>query len=248
MSEIVSKREETCGGGAGVPNAPAHRLTRSDPAQANIQAIARLEEQILHGRSGADRIGSGITQAAGTMVFVFVHVVLFASWIGVNVNLVPGVSVFDPYPFNFLTFVVSLEAIFLSLFVLNSQNRMTREADRRAQLEFQVNLLAEQENTKTLEMLQRICQHLGLEITADDEVHRLSERTDVDRLASEARQAIAEGRVISTPGRGSFCILYFVLRFFLRSRKNQKFHVTSSCVGSDRGGRVVAAGEITSGP
>ena len=156
-----------------------------DPTQANIEAIARMEEQILRGRSGADRIGAGITRAGGSMVFVWVHVVWYAGWIAMNVNRIPGIATFDPYPFNFLTLIVSLEAIFLSLFVLNSQNRMTREADRRAQLELQVNLLAEQENTKTLEMLHRICQHLGLPIKPDDELHKLSERTDVDRLASD---------------------------------------------------------------
>ena len=90
-----------------------------------------------------------------------------------------------PYPFSFLTLIVSLEAIILSLFVLISQNRMSREADRRAHRDLQVNLLAEQENTKALEMLHRIAQQLGLEIPREDEVHGLIEKTDIDRLASE---------------------------------------------------------------
>lgn len=124
------------------------------------------------------------------MIFVWVHILWYAGWVGVNVNLIPGVPAFDPYPFNFLTLVVSLEAIFLSLFVLNSQNRMSREADRRGQLEFQVNLLAEQENTKTLEMLHSIGRHLGLPMTSDDELHKLSERTDVDRLATDLAERL----------------------------------------------------------
>lgn len=101
------------------------------PTHENIQAIARLEEQVLQRRTGADRVAAGITRAAGSMAFAWVHVAWYAGWVCVNLGLVPGVPVFDPYPFNFLTLVVSLEAIFLSLFVLNSQNRMTREADRR---------------------------------------------------------------------------------------------------------------------
>jgi uncharacterized membrane protein len=128
------------------------------------------------------------------MTFVWVHVVWYAGWIGANLDLVPGVRTFDPYPFSFLTLVVSLEAIFLSLFVLNSQNRMTREADRRAHLDFQVNLLAEQENTKTLEMLQRLCRHLGVAIPSDDELDRLSEKTDVDRIASDLAQQLPDDR------------------------------------------------------
>lgn len=140
---------------------------------------------MLHGRSGADRIAAGIARVAGSVVSVCVHVIWFGIWIGVNAKLIPGVAVFDPYPFSFLTLIVSLEAIILSLFVLISQNRMSREADRRAHLDLQVNLLAEQENTKALEMLHRIAQHLGLEIPREDEVHGLLEKTDIDRLATE---------------------------------------------------------------
>jgi uncharacterized membrane protein len=163
--------------------------TVPDPALDNVEAIVRLEEQAIHRRSVGERIGAAITRAAGSMAFVWVHVVWYAGWIGVNLGLVPGMPVFDPFPFSFLTLVVSLEAIFLSLFVLNSQNRMAREADRRAHLDFQVNLLAEQENTKTLEMLQRLCEHLGVAIPSDEELRKLTEKTDVDRIASQlARQ------------------------------------------------------------
>lgn len=163
----------------------AQGLAKPDPATANIHAIARLERQARQFRKWPDRIGAGVTRAAGTMVFVGIHALWFAVWIAANVQLLPGVRVFDPYPFSFLTLVVSLEAIFLSVFVLISQNRMSREADRRAQLELQVNLLAEEENTATLEMLRRICEHLGLEVPEEAEVQRLSERTDIDRLAAE---------------------------------------------------------------
>ena len=101
-------------------------MTSPDPSLTNIQAIARLEQQMLHSRSGADRIGAAITRIAGSLVFVGVHAVWFAAWIAVNAELVPGVPVFDPYPFSFLTLVVSLEAIFLAIFVLMSQNRAAR--------------------------------------------------------------------------------------------------------------------------
>jgi uncharacterized membrane protein len=70
--------------------------------------------------------------------------------------------VFDPSPFGLLTLGMSLEAIFLTIFVLLSQNRLTRQADRRAHLDLQINLLAEQESTRTVALLQRIADHLGL--------------------------------------------------------------------------------------
>jgi len=129
----------------------------------NVRTIAKLERDALLRRSAAERIGDRVASVAGSATFAILHIGWFAGWILVNVGVVPGVPVFDPYPFNFLTLVVSLEAIFLSIFVLISQNRLTRQADRRAHLDLQINLLAEQEATMTLRLLQRICRHLGLE-------------------------------------------------------------------------------------
>ena len=175
-------------------DAEARAAGEAEPGQANIRAVARLQERMLRGRSGADRAGAGVTRAAGTTVFVGIHVIWFAVWIGANINVVSAVRIFDPYPFNFLTLVVSLEAIFLTLFVLISQNRMSKEADRRTHLDLQVNLLAEEETTKALAMLHRISQHLGLEIPGDDDLHRLSEKTDVVRLARELDRQMPEDK------------------------------------------------------
>jgi uncharacterized membrane protein len=87
---------------------------------------------------------------AGTGWFAGLHVVWFAGWIAWNTWLVASWRPVDPFPFSFLTLVVSLEAIFLTLFVLISQNNLTRQSERRAHLDLQVNLLAEQESTKTV--------------------------------------------------------------------------------------------------
>ncbi len=100
-----------------------------------------------------------------------------------NTGLVPGVRPFDPYPFSFLTLVVSLEAIFLSIWILIGQNEMERLADRRAHLDLQINMLAEQESTAAIRMLQRISERLG--IPPDDTVDTaLAEETDVERIAT----------------------------------------------------------------
>jgi Protein of unknown function (DUF1003) len=83
------------------------------------------------------------------------------------VGLVSGWRPIDPFPFSFLTLVVSLEAIFLSIFVLVSQNNLTRQSERRAHLDLQINLLAEQESTKTVALLERIAAHLHVPIPTD---------------------------------------------------------------------------------
>src|SRR5688572_26125483 len=122
----------------------------------NIRAIADLEERALHQRGAADRLSDAISRKTGSGPFALFHLVGFSLWLLVNAGIVSGIEPFDPYPFNFLTLVVSLEAIFLSVFVLMSQNRLTRQAENRAHLDLQVNMLAEQELTAILRMVQGI--------------------------------------------------------------------------------------------
>ena len=112
-----------------------------DPAARNIETIAALEREALHDRSRLDRLTDAVTAAAGSPLFIIAHAIWFATWIAVNVM---GAHPFDPYPFGLLMLAVSLEAIFLSAAVLMTQNRMQRQADKRAHLDLQVNLLAEQ--------------------------------------------------------------------------------------------------------
>jgi uncharacterized membrane protein len=96
---------------------------------------------------------------------------------------VSGWRPIDPFPFSFLTLVVSLEAIFLTLFVLISQNNLTRQSERRAHLDLQINLLAEQESTKTVELLERIARQLHLPVPADCE-SELAAPTDIREVVS----------------------------------------------------------------
>lgn len=149
----------------------------------NVEAIMGLEQEAIHSRSPAEHVADKITTAAGSTPFVIFHIFWFGGWVTVNTGLIPGVAPFDPFPFSFLTLVVSLEAIFLTLLVLMSQNRMTKEADKRAHLDLQVNMLAEQEATMTLRMVQRIGRHIGLEEETDDGARQLEEKTDVHQLA-----------------------------------------------------------------
>ena len=118
----------------------------SDVVENNIRTLLRLRSQRSKARNVQDRLADAITYFSGRMGFVYFHVVWFAAWIGVNTGHF-GIGVFDPYPYGLLTMIVSLEAIFLSTFVLISQNRLSEEADRRADLDLHIGLLNEAEMT-----------------------------------------------------------------------------------------------------
>jgi uncharacterized membrane protein len=159
----------------------------------NIRAIADLEERALHQRGTASRVSDAISRATGSAPFAAFHVVGFSAWFVLNTSLVPGIEPFDPYPFNFLTLVVSLEAIFLSVFVLMSQNRLTRQADMRTHLDLQVNMLAEQELTAILRMVEGLCKKHGVEVPMrEDRLEELGKETDVRSVAAALEDRLPE--------------------------------------------------------
>ena len=149
----------------------------------NLQAIKKWERGILQARSSAERFSEWIAATAGSGPALVLHVVWFAAWVTVNAGVVPGVRPFDPFPFPFLTMSVSLEAIFLSLIVLASQNRMARQADKRSHLDLQIDLLAEREMTAVLQLLQDIVRHLAADTSVTAEHLRdLMQKTDLRHL------------------------------------------------------------------
>jgi uncharacterized membrane protein len=172
---------------------PTKRADPPEPAttaQENIQVVAQIESRAARRRTLTQRATDRLLRIAGREVTVLVHAAIFALWLVINSGLML-VRPFDPFPFTLLTMVVSLEAIFLSLLVLSSQNRLTQDADRRAQLDLQVNLLAEQEMTVVLQMLEEICDHLGLRKTlASTKFQELAQRTDVGQLAEHLERTI----------------------------------------------------------
>jgi uncharacterized membrane protein len=132
--------------------APVARGLNEKLTQQNVDEILQLENAAKAERTRSDLIAEAIANFCGSMTFVWVHVVFFGVWI--IFNLLPGIRHIDPFPFTFLTLVVSLEAIFLSTFILISQNHDTKISERRNHLDLQINLLSEQENTRMIEMLQ----------------------------------------------------------------------------------------------
>ena len=155
----------------------------------NVEAIKNWERATLQARSGIEHFGDWIAQTAASGPVLLLHGVWFAGWISANVGLLPGVAPFDPFPFPFLTMTVSLEAIFLALFVLASQNRLARQSDKRSHLDLQVNLLAEREMTAVLQLLRDIARHLRVptSVTAD-QLQDLAAKTDLETLTNRIEE------------------------------------------------------------
>ena len=154
--------------------------------QRNVEAILQLEEAAKNQRSRSELIAEGIARFCGSMRFVWMHVAWFSAW--VFFNLMPGMKHIDPFPFTFLTLVVSLEAIFLSTFILISQNHDTQISERRNHLDLQINLLSEQENTKMIEMLTAIAEKVGADVRHDPHLEQLRQQTQPERLAEQIEQ------------------------------------------------------------
>jgi uncharacterized membrane protein len=156
----------------------------SDVVERNIRTIIRLRLKADSERSLQDRIADGVTAFSGRMVFVYLHIVWFSLWVLLNTGRL-GVPVFDPFPYGLLTMIVSLEAIFLSTFVLISQNRLSDEAEHRADLTLQIGLLTERELTRVLKMLDAIQDHIGLPDDAESELMDLEMETRPEDVLAE---------------------------------------------------------------
>jgi uncharacterized membrane protein len=140
----------------------------------NIRALIQHRREKEGTRSREERIADAITRFTGSMRFVYIHLVLFGGWIVINLGWVPGVPEFDP-SFVVLAMVASVEAIFLSTFVLISQNRMAALADRRADLDLQISLLSEHEITRLITLVTAIAERLELEVAQNPELAELAQ-------------------------------------------------------------------------
>jgi uncharacterized membrane protein len=157
----------------------------------NINSVAKLESQFLERRSMLDRTADAIGGFTGSFRFVLIHAVMFALWFLINTGHFFGFIKFDPYPFILLAMAVSVEGVLLSTFVLMKQNRMAKRDEERDQLNLQIDLLAEKEITKILQMQRLMCQRLGIEeALKDDEAEEMSRVTSVDQLAEELRNKL----------------------------------------------------------
>jgi uncharacterized membrane protein len=156
----------------------------TDVVERNIATLLDIRKRDEERKSLQDHVADRITAFSGSMVFVYIHIAWFGVWVAINLGWLP-VKAFDPFPFGLLTMIVSLEAIFLSTFVLVSQNRMQAAADKRADLDLQINLLAEHEVTRLIKLVDAIADHLQIPEGNDPELDELKKDVAPEAVLEE---------------------------------------------------------------
>ena len=173
------------GAGRGSPIVPPPRPRGMSSVLArNIRSLNERRAGDEKRATLQDRIADAITRFTGSMLFVYLHLALFGFWIVANLGWVPGIPKWDE-SFVVLAMVASVEAIFLSTFVLISQNRMQSAADKRADLDLQISLLAEHEITKLAALTATIAERLGVDTDADPELGEIKQNIAPEAVLDE---------------------------------------------------------------
>lgn len=169
------------------------RIAADELTEKNVRMIVEHENSAKTSVSAGERVAVRVAAFCGSMTFVWLHVAWFSMWIFFNTSDWLAQHP-DPFPFTFLTFLVSLEAIFLSAFIMISQNQETRLTEQRSHLDLQINLMTERENTQMLKMLQSIAAKIGAEFEADPDLSALQESTRPDRLMEQIDKATQQSQ------------------------------------------------------
>ena len=159
----------------------------------NIHALEERRQQEEAEAGLEARLAEMVTRFTGSMRFVYLHLAIVAGWITINLGLVPGVPRFDE-SFVIMATWASVEAIFLSTFVLISQNRSMAIAARRADLDLQISLLAEHEVTRLLSLLSAVAEKLGVDGAADPELEELKRDVAPEAVLDELADGESNGR------------------------------------------------------
>jgi len=157
----------------------------SGVARDNIETVTQLTQQFSRNRSRSVRLGEAVIHSVASAPYIFGHLLGVGVWIALNAGVIPSIRPFDPYPFSLLGLAVSLEAVFLAMFVLMNQKWQTQQNDHWAHLNLQVGLLAEQEATKMLQLLTSMSDRLGVQTSHDQELREMAEKTVINHLAEE---------------------------------------------------------------
>lgn len=168
-----------------MPLEPTPNPLQHNPSRKNIDAIAKLERDALLRRTLAERLSENTVKLIGSIGFLALNGLLMILWALINLNFVPAIQPFDKFPFGILALILSAESIMLTILVLISQNRLMRQADKRAHLDLQVGLLAEQELTAVVQMLHKLCEHAGVQVDFSTHAKNFGAATDVHKIARE---------------------------------------------------------------
>ncbi|OGK16036.1 hypothetical protein A2690_01295 [Candidatus Roizmanbacteria bacterium RIFCSPHIGHO2_01_FULL_39_12b] len=164
----------------------------SDISQDRIDRVKSLKAKNSLNRDFVTKLADHLTQEFGTAKVLIVHLIIFIGWIILNLGVLPGFHILDPFPFTFMTTILSIEAIVLTIFVLISQNRQTLIQDVREEVDLQINVHAEAEITKILTMLDEIRDHLKMRPKSDPELAQMERPINTDRITKELEKEIEE--------------------------------------------------------
>jgi len=153
-------------------------------------AFRAIKAQHASNRSAMEVLADRMIGFASATPFLVIHAIIFILWIYWNLPF-SGLPKFDPYPFGMLTTIVSLEAIFLSIFVLMTQSRESKIGELREELTLQVNLRMEEEITKTLHLVAGLYSRLGLVLADDPELKAMLEPLDPKKMENDLAEQIS---------------------------------------------------------
>lgn len=152
--------------------------------------IKSFETKANANRTLSEKVADVITAHLGSMTFLSLNAAWFLTWIVINIGLIPIIAPFDPFPFGLLTMVVSLEAIFLAIIVLISQNRASKIDDLREEVDLQINTIAEEEITKIIELQVLLLKKSGIDVSSDSELQQMLEPIDADKIEQTLEKQI----------------------------------------------------------
>jgi uncharacterized membrane protein len=175
---------------------PENGSSMAGIVERNIRALIEHRRKAEESKSLQDQIADSVTRFTGSLAFVYLHLVFFGLWIVVNLGWTPRLE-FDS-TFVVLAMFASVEAIFLSTFVLITQNRMALQAERRAELDLQVSLLAEHEVTRLIEIVSAIADRFGVEVAHDRELPELKRDVHPEEVLNKIDET--EERHSKSPG------------------------------------------------
>ncbi len=162
------------------------------------QIIESFKSKERESRSFFDVLADSMTSWFGTITFLLLNAAFFGIWILINIGDVPGIKPFDPFPFGFLTMIVSLEAIFLSIIVLISQNRDSDVSSLTDEMDMNIDLISEEEITKILDLISQIAQKNGIDTTKDHVLTEMLKPLNKDSIEEDLRHEITNPSIFES--------------------------------------------------
>ncbi len=166
------------------------RLLFGENEESKRKILKSIKAKADAKRTRVEKIADQVTSIFGSITFLLLNIAMLTLWILINTNQLKVISVFDPFPFNLLTTLVSLEAIILAIFVLISQNRTAKVDDLREETHLQLNLISEREITKLMKMLAILLERQGIDLSRDPELQKMLKPISEEEIEKKLEKEI----------------------------------------------------------